>query len=403
MTWPASHQFAGAVLFFSGQLLWTQRRLDLPRWHWLLAVSTTIAVGLFAWWPAPEWSFNVSQGVLFVSLLWGLMGSWALRHNTRSRGLLLCGCGLLAWTAGASQIWELWFAIVALGYLRIADRCERNSASPGNTGIAADVLGLGLASLGFLLLQQSPDAEWLGIPFPTLSLVLILSGAGWLMRTFPYPQLPIGDAESPWDDVGNHLLPVLLAPVLWMNLLPHLLISERQLAILMPAAILPLLLTGLRADHRSRSETTLRLIPYVASLAGMAAVILSGWDLLQPDLSLQEAHPLLTGSELLPFILLADSVAWMMLAAGDSRSSGTSGWFRNGCLILGALSLAGLPPFPGYWWRLQLLSALVIPHSRAPLLGLYEVTPGNVIFSGLLATGLLLVMRPILRMLPREI
>ena len=41
--------------------------------------------------------------------------------------------------------------------------------------------------------------------------------------------------------------------------------------------------------------------------------------------------------------------------------------------VVGLLSLAGCPPFPGFWSRLQLVTGLLITHQRSTLTDLYEL------------------------------
>ena len=46
------------------------------------------------------------------------------------------------------------------------------------------------------------------------------------------------------------------------------------------------------------------------------------------------------------------------------------------------LSLAGLPPFPGAWWRFGMFMALALPHERSVLTNLIEPHHGFVLFGG---------------------
>jgi NADH:ubiquinone oxidoreductase subunit 2 (subunit N) len=90
-------------------------------------------------------------------------------------------------------------------------------------------------------------------------------------------------------------------------------------------------------------------------------------------------------------LLCAETAAWLTLLFGCLLllSPETGGDYDEGfggallrqpmpatIMLLGLFSLAGLPPFPGFWWRFSLLSAWMLPYHQSVLTGVMEPHPG---------------------------
>ncbi|MCA9079261.1 MAG: hypothetical protein KDA58_01830 [Planctomycetaceae bacterium] len=379
----------GLLLFTIGIIVWWLRK---TAWSLLhpellppLAVFGAAVLGSSS-------GREVPQGSLLLALGWAVVGCvryWPMRWNeSASRldqlGMWLCGCGLIAWVEGATSPLALCVPVVGLGIIRWMET-QSVRESPDRCGLGADAIAILLALAGLLLPTlgvAGPDPQPI---WRTIALICLLTGTGWLTRLFPLPRLSRQQSTDGWEIIGPQLLPLILLPLLWLQGLPHLLVDERQLSVLMPAIILPLLLIAIRVDLSRPVGQQLQLLAGVTICGGLAAVVLAGWDLLHPELSLAAAQPLQSGRGLVPMILLLDSVGWVVLLCGLHWRHSLSGRLL---LFISIWTLAGLPPTPGFWWRLELLSGLVIPHTRAPHLGLYEVAPATVVFCGLLALGM---------------
>lgn len=385
--------FSGSVLLLVialsfGSILWLRWSGHSLNTLWQTHQLPWTALALSLMYCGCAWSFGLSERCDWVTLF--------------------VTCGLLIWLSRAHDFVDQLTGLFALGILRIVhDR----------SNWAVNTLSLACLSGGYLLLGsfvQWPEGL---VDREAFAFVLIITSLGWITRWFPVPRLSRNRlSKHIWSLAGEQVLPLLIVPVVLSQLLPSLLRNDIDLAPLMPAVLLPLALAAVRTAGTTRIADVLALSALVPVAAGLAAIRLTLWDQQQPNYSLQAARPLLTGETLLPLILAEFSCSWLLCVSAlqmwsDRPTFGQDGTVscarptslrqRIGRLlaIVGLLSLAGMPPFPGYWWRLLLLTGLTVPHSRSRLTQLYETVPANLIFGVLLAGGLFLMAFALLSLL----
>ncbi|MCA9029191.1 MAG: hypothetical protein KDA66_00205 [Planctomycetaceae bacterium] len=343
---------------------------------------------------------SLQSAALFIALaavgcVW-LFGKADSRANSTS----FMACGLLLWFAVATSLERLAVGFVGLALLQMF-------GSSNVRPTVADWLSLVLGCLGLAMFRQQvvlvgPLTE------QSLGLVLFLPSLGWLIRWFPVPRFVGGDSNQPLiSQVGTALLPRLIIPLALVHLVRLIEPGAVPLPLLMPAAIIPLTLAAVRIRKSASTRDILDMATLIPVAAGIGAIRLIVWDAnhQHPDYTLASATPLLTGEQLLPAVLVMFSAAWMVSAVGLSdateQNEPSPTWLQSGRRLLaclGLLSLAGIPPLPGYWWRLTLLTGLTIPHSRSNLTRLYDVQPGEFIFCGLLAGSFCLMAWPLVRL-----
>lgn len=298
--------------------------------------------------------------------------------------LILLLCLGLPWVDGPATDLAVLVGLLALALMRTISLAAADRSQLSATAICLVLIFAGYASL-----------QWrLGLP-PTVAGVCLLTGLGWLTHWFPIPRLPREYRNFSFRELFlGYLVPMLLTAVVFDRLAPRFVGHGEIQAVFMPVAVLPLILAAVRMHFARTIREMLAYSAVIPVCAGMATLSLSLWDLdhATPNLTLESAAPLLSGREILQWSIITFTGSWLVTAAGAKLQEGervTTGRILVG---LGVLSLIGIPPFPGYWWRLALLSALTIPHSRSRLTWLYEVVPGNFLFAGLLAAGFIFVM-----------
>ncbi|MCA8990950.1 MAG: hypothetical protein KDA88_03180 [Planctomycetaceae bacterium] len=330
-----------------------------------------------------------------VGCMW-LLGT----ADSRATSMSFMACGLLLCFAVATSLERLAIGFVGLALLHMFGSSKRHPT-------VADWLSLVLGCLGLAMFRQ--QVALVGpLTGQTLGLVLFLPSLGWLTRWFPVPRFVGGDSNQPLiSQVGTALLPRLIIPLALVHLVRLIEPGAVPLPLLMPAAIIPLTLAAVRIRKSASTRDILDMATLIPVAAGIGAIRLIVWDAnhQHPDYTLASATPLLTGEQLLPAVLVMFSAAWLVSAVGLSEATEqnepSATWLQSGRRLfasLGLLSVAGIPPLPGYWWRLTLLTGLTIPHARSSLTSLYAVQPGEFIFCGLLTGSLCMMAWPLVRL-----
>ncbi|MEZ5942559.1 MAG: hypothetical protein R3C18_14285 [Planctomycetaceae bacterium] len=403
--WPAG--ILGIVLFAVGLLFRRSTKANFRVHGGLFVLQLLYSVSIWVLGqsqldlvPSDPFTTSLQFAVLFIALaavgcVW-LFG----QEDGRTVSISLMASGLLLWFAVATSMERLAVGFVGLAVLQMFGGSNERPT-------VADWLSLVLGCLGLAMFQQQVALVG-SLTAQTLGLVLFLPSLGWLTRWFPVPRFAGSESnQSLISLLGTALLPRLIIPVALVHLIRLIGSNEAPLPLLMPAAIIPLILAAVRIRKSASSREILDMAALIPVAGGIGAIRLIVWDAShqRPDYTLGRATPLLTGEQLLPVLLLVFAVAWIVTAVGltqrrDDNEALLTGWQAGRRLLacLGLLSLAGIPPLPGYWWRLTLLTGLTIPHSRSSLTSLYDVQPGEFIFCGLLAGSFCLIAWPLVRL-----
>jgi NADH:ubiquinone oxidoreductase subunit 2 (subunit N) len=223
---------------------------------------------------------------------------------------------------------------------------------------------------------------------------------GW----FPFPRAAtIGADISLTGILGRRTLPCLTAGVVLLRTVEARPWEHSQASLLSVAALFSLTFSSARLLQENRLARRLALSS-LSTLSFLAlAVCLRNWQLAFPERNWSAGANLPGGESLFVSILLCELAGLLTALAGirlltpsaESDFAETlagAATQRPGAAALcglGLLSLAGMPPLPGFWWRLGLLLALGLPHRQSTLTGLIETD--NLMTCLTICLGVLLV------------
>ena len=338
---------------------------------------------------------------LFYQLLSG--------SGARDPGLLI-GAGLVVVASTCRSPLTQWLTLQMLVFpvaLRIVERDsdgDRPLIERLRPAMASSILMTTGFGLLFFAARLFPSVEQSG---HTIGVTLIVCGLGGLLNWFPYPLTKLRDDAEPATRVlSDALLPSLCGLVFLFRFVTEHALAERELAVL---AVLGLDLLGVAAV-RLTTETDLarRARLCVAISAGflLLATCLAGWEAAHPHLSWVATSNLPSPLEIWTTILLSDVTALVLLLFGfrlltgherrpqvTDNVAGSIGVMPGAALltIWATASLAGIPPFPGFWGRFQLLAVLLLPHRRSSLTGVTEPHRAFVVLAVCAAVGLVLI------------
>ncbi|MEW4487074.1 hypothetical protein AB1L42_03285 [Thalassoglobus sp. JC818] len=238
-------------------------------------------------------------------------------------------------------------------------------------------------------------------PIRKTSVLLIVVG---LFASLEWMSIKRDAASNEDSSIANLLsrtiLPVLAASVFLFrfSLLSQWTTSEASL--LAAISICCLGLWGLRLQSQIDSTSRGRILTNVIFGQANLATVLSVWSARNPRLSWEESSNLTSPDSLFCLILVIESLAafvyvWSSFDRShceedeNERPSQSKIWE-----MAATLSLCGVPPLPGAWWRLMLFNALLLPHQRSVLTHLTEPHRGfialaivTLLVNLLLATG----------------
>ncbi|WP_437229638.1 hypothetical protein SH661x_001547 [Planctomicrobium sp. SH661] len=250
------------------------------------------------------------------------------------------------------------------------------------------LLGSLLFGAGYLLVSSFDPAA----PPATIGMVLLLSGLGGMLGWFPFPRAASGSSidDSPGAVFGKRSLPLLTAAVLLYRLIERQPLAMSQSTLLALAALFSLVLCGARLLQEERLSRRLVLTSISTFGFLLIAIFLQNWEYAYPDRD-WELRSNLPGGRALFLSIMACETAGLLAAACGFRlmnAEQTQGDFAQtlggaagrrplaGAASMGGLmSLAGLPPFPGFWWRFGLMAALLLPHRQSNVTKVVEADP----------------------------
>jgi len=265
------------------------------------------------------------------------------------------------------------------------------------------MLGCGLFTLGFWLLVFVDRIH----PAATIAMILLICGLGGLLGWFPFPRAGslAGDESSPAAILSRRLFPSLTAGIVLLRMAEQNPWEGPQMVLLALAAGFSLTLCGARLLKEERLSS--RLVLSSLSLFGflLFAVCLRNWEAQNASRDWVATSNLPGGAALFSSIAACEIIGLLAFVCGlqllhssqeshdfsQTLSGAASRRPLSGVAITGSLfSLAGLPPFPGFWWRLGLVSACLLPHRQSNVTQVMEADQTFAIIALLLA-GLLIL------------
>lgn len=413
------------VLILTGILVEFVRERH-ARWRRPLAALPLVLVALLLGWstasaqssPTTD-SLSVSANdqarlwLVFTAAIWGWLGHRESTPASTSEpgwGLFNLLLGLATLVTLTTQLVPLCLELIALLLVPIAFTWWRGASEPDKQTAfqefqyrttCAGLLLLGCAAWGFATgtavvpthpvtapMETTTGPQWV----TTVAAVLLLCGVGGGLRCFPFPD--VDRSRTQWRLYSRHwtmVLPLIAGVDLLRRLLPPLAATDSNSTVLVSVAIaclFPLIFgsAGWVGEQRlARRFESMMVTTYGLCLA---AIVLSCWEVSNLDRRLELSAVIASGHDLVPMLLTTEIVASVAFAAACLALSkeGQSARFleegqglgRSRPLVaatgaIGLLSLSGLPPFPGFWSRLQLVSGLLIAHHRSSLTDLYEL------------------------------
>jgi hypothetical protein len=235
------------------------------------------------------------------------------------------------------------------------------------------------AVIGFLLMVIDGSIE---SPLARAGAVLVLAGLGAIATWLPFDwrnlllrQIRLGSLR----EAARSLLPVTCAIVFAaiFTVLQNDPASKSKLVVLYLAAALSLISAALRSRNRPLAHWIVRWLS-AAAAAGFVAGLAQHNS--SQSLAIQSAsghrYGLLTcGWGFLELLLLA-------AVSNSPAKDGRTGRAAHKLLLL---DLAGFPPLPGFWLRLNLLLALITQQRTSNISGEFEAHSGMLLLAALFA------------------
>lgn len=265
------------------------------------------------------------------------------------------------------------------------------------------VLGSVLFTIGFWLLT-SIDREH---PGATIGMITLLCGMGGMLGWFPFPRLRSlsGDETSPAAIFAKRLFPCLTAAVLLLRMVERNPFGSSQMVLIALTATFSLLLCGARLLQEERLSS--RLVLSSLSLFGflLFVVCLGNWEAQNAKRDWAVTSNLPSAASLFSSILACEVIALLVLVCSlhALRTPSEEGDFSqslagavqqrplSGTIAVCSLaSLAGIPPLAGFWWRLGLVSAYLLPHRQSNVTQVMEADQLYAML-GVVLTGLLIL------------
>jgi len=293
--------------------------------------------------------------------------------------LMFWSSGLLALCASSPLSLVQWaamqFAILPtlfFGRTRPSFSAEVISRHP------TQVLGSGLFTTGFFLLQTT-DVEH---PAATISLILMICGLGGMLGWFPFPRVSTAEDEdiSPGAIFGKRFLPVAIAGTFLFRMVERQPLTSYQSTILAVAAMFSLGLCSARMIKEERLSRRLVLSSLSVLSCLLFAVCLRNWEAGHLRRIWEVSSNLPGASSLFVSILACETAGLLALTCGFqllnveregadfvqtlAGAASKRPWTAS-CSLVGLLTLSGLPPLPGFWWRWGLITACFLPHRQS--------------------------------------
>lgn len=246
------------------------------------------------------------------------------------------------------------------------------------TGAPQLILGSVLYAIGFVLIAMGDSTS----STFTIGVILNLCGMGGMLGWFPFPHVveASSDSSHPGSLFGKRYLPALTSAVVTCRIIERNSLGPDQANLLILAAFFSLALCGIRLAHEDRVSRRVLLSMLSTFSFLLVAIFLQNWAWTHSGRNWQLSSNLPGGGELFVSIMICETVALLAIVAGTHAVSPEaesaefcetlSGVVRQKpllslCLILGLISLTGIPPCPGFWWRIMMPGLLLLPHRQS--------------------------------------
>ncbi|WP_437184931.1 hypothetical protein SH668x_002019 [Planctomicrobium sp. SH668] len=254
---------------------------------------------------------------------------------------------------------------------------------------AAPVFGSILFALGFYLATRGDSEN----PQTIIGIIFLMAGSGAMLGWFPFPRVidaASGDAAM-GTLFGKRILPLITTAVLLFRMVERQPLTTYQSSQLALCAFFCLIICGTRLLGEQRISRRLSLTGMSMFAFLLISICIANWQAAHSKLNWVETSPIPGGDSLFLSILFCEVVALLVFASGikllknDSDAGDfvetVSGSFSRRpvsslATFFGLTSLAGIPPFPGFWWRLALIAALGMPHRQSNITQMAEADFG---------------------------
>ncbi|MCA8995711.1 MAG: hypothetical protein KDA80_01960 [Planctomycetaceae bacterium] len=242
---------------------------------------------------------------------------------------------------------------------------------------------VGVGMMGTVYQRWAP--QWVG----DLGLILLLCGLGSWGGWFPFVRL----AGERWTvSTSIHALwrrglPLLATGGLVAALAKWGRLNPQQTTLLGIVGLFVILQSSVRLSQEQRLSR--RTVLTATSILGwlLLAACLMAWEATHPKIAWHNTSNFPSAGTLFVSAICCEAVALLLVVCcyhllnqrGDDRDNAellhgslrTQPW-PSSILLMGELSLSGVPPWPGFWWRWTLLAAMFLPHLRNSISGLAE-------------------------------
>ncbi|WP_437191043.1 hypothetical protein [Planctomicrobium sp. SH527] len=266
------------------------------------------------------------------------------------------------------------------------------------------LVGSALLGIGTILhLSHRPDATW-----SSTGMVLIICGLGGALRWFPFPRvIARQESQEPiLDVIALRFLPSMTAAVFLWRLAEQVPFIRQQAFILVIASLFTLTICTTRIYREEVFSRRMTFLSFSTLSALIVALCIQNWQWGHfDDRNWSISSNLPTGQSLFVLILLSESTTLLLFVCSHRLflSSGngndviaplTGAVYQRPIasipLVAALANLSGLPPFPGFWWRLGLIVACLLPHHQSGLTKMIEGDNGFTLLAVVLLTILIL-------------
>lgn len=266
------------------------------------------------------------------------------------------------------------------------------------------IVGSALLGIGTILhLSNRPEATW-----SSTGIVLMICGLGGTLRWFPFPRVisKLESQEPVLDVIAFRFLPAMTAAVFLWRLAEQVPFIRQQAFILVIASLFTLTICTTRIFKEDIFSRRVTLLSLSTLSALIVALCIQNWQWEHiDDRNWSISSNLPTGQSLFVLILLSESTTLLLLVCSHRLflSSGngndviaplTGAVYQRPIasipLVVALANLSGLPPFPGFWWRLGLIVACLLPHHQSGLTKMIEGDNGFTLLAVVLLCILIL-------------
>jgi len=317
-----------------------------------------------------------------VPLILGLLES--------SSGLLSAlfwSCGLLGLSAVSALPAVQWVSLIlSVAPILFYGRTESGPREGILSRHPTLIFGSGLFSIGFFVFMAVHPEH----PAATIALVLVLCGMGGMLGWFPFPRtVPYPGTPASFTLIFAHrILPCLIAGVLLFRLVERQLLTDYQSLLLLLAGMFSLAISSARLLKEERFSRRLVLCGCSTLSFLVLTVHFRHWEITHSSQIWSVTSNLPSASSLFASILACETMALLAITCGFrllqrelteecfvQPLSGIAVRCPGMALpaVCGLYSMAGLPPFPGFWWRFGLFSICLMPHRQSNVTHVMEL------------------------------